>query len=295
MPRSRTIISKAFFKGAAKAQSGERAGVLVVDEHTPGVYDTVYVDLNYDFDFRNDTPARLTRDFTSQEAACLDYDRDGLNDISGGLVYFVSDGTNAVPTQDWLWGIPGSFYGNGDLVAFHVQDFVEGSDHGQGTTSVATGQGVVAGNVFFGPGGPPVAGGRGLVVGPGKDVRSTQNGDFYISPFIEDPFIFASPRLRRQLRAPATTSRSSATRGHSPMLTTTESTSSQPPDRCSSMSRSGPTRPRSSPMATAARASARSFPASPATGIGVGAADLNDTLRRSSSPTSSSPRSSVAM
>ena len=186
------IISQFFFKGGAQARQGERAGVLVVDEHVAGVYDTVYVDLNYDFDFRNDTPARLTRDFTSQEAACLDYDADGLNDISGGLVYFVSDGATAVPTQDWLWGIPGSFYGNGDLVAFHVQDFLEGSDHGQGTTSVATGQGVVAGNVFFGPDGPPVAAGRGLVVGPGKDVRSTQNGNFYASPFIEDAFLFAS-------------------------------------------------------------------------------------------------------
>jgi hypothetical protein len=186
------IISQAFFKGAAKARQGERAGVLVVDEHVAGVYDTVYVDLNYDFDFRNDTPARLTRDFTSQEAACLDYDADGLNDISGGLAYFVSDGSTPVPTHDWLWGIPGSFFGNGDLVAFHVQDFVEGSNHGQGTTSVATGQGIVAGNIFFGPDGPPVAEGRGLVVGPGKDVRSTQNGNFYSSPFIEDPFIFAS-------------------------------------------------------------------------------------------------------
>ena len=104
------IISQAFFKGAARAVAGERAGVLVVDEHTAGVYDTVYVDLNYDFDFRNDRPARLTRDFTSQEAACLDYDRDGLNDISGGLAYFVSDGQTPVPTHDWLWGVPGTFF-----------------------------------------------------------------------------------------------------------------------------------------------------------------------------------------
>ena len=193
------IISKAFFKGAAKAQAGERAGVLVVDEHAAGVYDTVYVDLNYDYDFRNDAPARLARDFSSREAACLDYDQDGLNDISGGLVYFVSDRQHSVPTQDWLWGIPGSAYGNGDLVAFHVQDFLEGSDHGMGTTSVATGQGVVAGNVFFGPDGPPVAGGRGLVVGPGKDVRSSQNGNFYISPFLEDRSS-SPPRLRRRPR-----------------------------------------------------------------------------------------------
>lgn len=184
------ILSGTF--GDGTAAWGERAAVLVVDEHTAGVYDTVYVDLNYNFDFSDDTPARLTRDFTDQEAACLDYDGDGLNDVSGGLVYFVSDGVTPVPTLDWYWGIPGSFFGNGDLVAFHVMDYLEGGgDHGMGTTSVAVGQGVVAGSLVWGPGGSPIAGFRGLVVGPGKDVLSTQNGDFYISPFIEDAYIYA--------------------------------------------------------------------------------------------------------
>ena len=189
---SAEIISRAFFKGAAKARPGERAGVLVVDEHVAGVYDTVYVDLNYDYDFRNDAPARLTRDFSSQEAACLDYDHDGLNDISGGLVYFIADGHTAIPTLDWYWGVPGSAFGNGNLVAFHVQDFFSpAGDHGMGTTSVATGRGVVAGSIFYGPEGPPIAGGKGLVVGPGKEVRTTQNGDFYSSPFIEDAFVYS--------------------------------------------------------------------------------------------------------
>ncbi|RMH00310.1 MAG: hypothetical protein D6706_04270 [Chloroflexi bacterium] len=185
-----SVLSGAF--GDGTAVTGERAAVLVVDENTPGVYDTVYVDLNYNYDFTDDTPARLSRDFTYQEVACLDYDLDGLNDVSGGLVYFISDGATAVPTLDWFWGIPGAAYGPGDLVAFHVQDFTEGGgDHGMGTTSTATGQGVVTGSIFWGPGGPPQAGGKGLVVGPGKDVASTQNGDFYLSPFIEDPYIYA--------------------------------------------------------------------------------------------------------
>lgn len=178
--------------GDGTAVEFERAAVLVVDENTAGVYDTVYVDLNYNFDFSDDTPARLTRDFTDQETACLDYDFDGLNDVSGGLVYFISDGVTAVPTLDWFWGIPGSFFGNGDLVAFHVQDFTEGGGtHGQGTTSVAVGQGVVAGSIYWGPGGSPIAGFQGLVVGPGKDVASTQNGNQYQSPFLEDAYIYA--------------------------------------------------------------------------------------------------------
>jgi hypothetical protein len=178
--------------GDGTAVSGERAAILVVDENEAGVYDTVYVDVNFNYDFSDDAPARLTRDFTNQETACLDYDGDGLNDVSGGLVYFIADGETAVPTLDWYWGVPGSAYGNGDLVAFHVQDFTEGGGtHGQGTTSVAVGQGVVSGSVNWGPGGSPIAGFQGLVVGPGKDVSSTQNGDFYLTPFVEDAYVFA--------------------------------------------------------------------------------------------------------
>lgn len=184
------VLSGAF--GDGTAVGGERAAVLVVDENTAGVYDTVYVDLNYNFDFSDDTPARLSRDFSNQEVACLDYDLDGLNDVSGGLVYFISDGGTAVPTLDWLWGIPGFIYGSGDLVAFHVQDFTAGGGtHGQGTTSVAVGQGVVVGSQVWGPGGSPIANFQGLVVGPGKDVASTQNGDQYLTPFIEDAYLYA--------------------------------------------------------------------------------------------------------
>lgn len=179
--------------GDGSAVDFERAAILVVDETTAGVYDTVYVDLNYNYDFRDDTPARLTRDFTNQEIACLDYNDDGLNDISGGLVFFISDGETAVPTLDWYWGVDADFYGNGDLVAFHVMDFIAspGGNHGMGCTSVAAGQGVVRGSLVFGPDGNPVAGNQGLVVGPGKDVGTTQNGDFYITPFIEDAYVYA--------------------------------------------------------------------------------------------------------
>ncbi|CAN5798957.1 hypothetical protein BH23CHL2_BH23CHL2_17480 [soil metagenome] len=185
------ILRGAFGNGAANA--GQRAGVLVVDENTPGVYDMVYVDTNYNFDFSDDMPASLTRDFTYQETSCLDYNNDGLNDVSGGLVYYIADGATSIPTTDWLWDIP-AIHGPGDLVAFHVMDAFgsPGGNHGMGTTSVATGQGVVSGSVFWGPGGPPQANGQGLVVGPGKDAKSTQNGDFYASAFIEDATLYAT-------------------------------------------------------------------------------------------------------
>ena len=187
--------------GDGTAAPNERAAVLVVDLKQSEVYDLVYVDLNYNYDFTDDTPARVNRgapgiglagSFGNKEAACLDYNDDGLNDVSGGLVYFIADGETAIPTLDWYWGVPGDTYGNGDLVAFHVMDYTEGGgDHGMGTTSVAVGQGVVSGSTSFGPDGPPQAEGQGLVVGPGKDVESTQNGNYYVTPFIEDAYIYA--------------------------------------------------------------------------------------------------------
>lgn len=190
---SADVLSAEF--GDGSAVQGQRAAVLVVDENQPGVYDTVYVDLNYNYDFSDDEPARLTRDFSYQETACLDYNEDGLNDVSGGLVYYVSDGSNPIPAMAGLYGPNAApIFGPGELVAFHVMDSVASpaGNHGMGTTSVATGQGVVRGNIYAGPDGPPQAEGAGLVVGPGRDVKSTQNGDFYSSPFFEDATLFAT-------------------------------------------------------------------------------------------------------
>ena len=185
------LLSKTF--GDNSAINGERAAVLVVDSKKTGRYDTVYVDLNFNYDFTDDAPAHLDGKRKYHETACLDYNSDGYNDVSGGLVYFVSDGKRAVPTLDWYWGVPGSTYGNGNLVAFHVMDYDEGGgDHGMGTTSVATGRGRTRGSIYWGPSGPPQAEGKGLVLGPGHEVLTTQNGDFYVSPFTEDGFIYGS-------------------------------------------------------------------------------------------------------
>ena len=184
-----SLLSGAF--GDGSAVDGERAAVLVVDSKQAGVYDRVYVDLNYNFDFTDDKPATLDRRFRRHEAACLDYNNDGLNDVSGGLVYFISDGATAVPTLDWYWGVPGNAYGPGDLVAFHVMDFLgAGGDHGMGCTSVAVGQGRVRGSIYY-TDGPPQAKGKGLVLGPGKDVETVQNGDTYATPYVEDAYIYA--------------------------------------------------------------------------------------------------------
>jgi len=73
-----------------------KVGVLVVDENVAGVYDTVYVDLNFDFNFTNDK--RLTQADPIAVADVWDTTilpaggpgQDGVDDISGGLLYFIA-------------------------------------------------------------------------------------------------------------------------------------------------------------------------------------------------------------
>jgi len=169
--------------------------VLVVDENTAGVYDTVYVDLNDNYDFTDDPTATK-----ADPTACADMDGDSYADVSGGLVYFIADGVNPIPTLDWMWGLGtagnnAQDFGepdNGSLVAFSLNDTVVGSDHGQLVASNIVGQGVIDGGApSYKPAGDGTPG-TGLVLGAGKDVGLTSNGDFYTSFFVEDGFMYSA-------------------------------------------------------------------------------------------------------
>ncbi len=102
----------------------ERVGILVVDSTTPGVYDQVYVDLDDDWDFTNDAPLSVT----GSPLSALDLTGDGVADISGGLLYYISNRTRTIPNEvvissatgkekkatlahGWIetdtWGLPG--------------------------------------------------------------------------------------------------------------------------------------------------------------------------------------------
>jgi hypothetical protein len=176
---------------------GERAAVLVVDEHTPGVYDTVYVDLNGNYNFTDDKPVTRTDpiswlDFWSGYTGSPP---DGYADLSGGLVYFIADGVHPIPASDWLWGPFAPPPGNGDLVAFIINDPRQpAGDHGQLCASNVAAQGVIDGPAGAGAVKPAYkpAGAGGMVQGAGKEVGLVANGNFYQSPFIEDPFLFAA-------------------------------------------------------------------------------------------------------
>lgn len=171
---------------------GERVAVLVADENTANDYDTVYVDLDNDYDFTDETPANK-----EMPIACLDnYDSvaaaagaDGYNDLSGGLVYFIADGTNPIPASAWLWG--GLTPGNGNLVAFSMIDSAEPvGSHGQWVASSVAAQGVIDGENGNYPTWKPD--GVGLVYGVSREAKLINNGNTHLTPFVEDAFLFAA-------------------------------------------------------------------------------------------------------
>ncbi len=92
----------------------EAVKVLVVDEKEAGIYDTVYVDLNNNKDFTDDKPCRR-----GDETAVRDRDGDGLNDETGGMVYFIADGANPPPPGRLLYAKDARVPARGELVAFH--------------------------------------------------------------------------------------------------------------------------------------------------------------------------------
>ncbi len=112
----------------------ERPGVLLVDRARANVYDTVYVDLDNDHDFTDEKP--VTRD---DPLVVRDMDGDGWPDLSGGLLYWISDGQN-LPPGAYLW--PGLVPKpkQGDLVAF-IGPW--SGSHGTSCASNVVGQGVV--------------------------------------------------------------------------------------------------------------------------------------------------------
>jgi hypothetical protein len=115
--------------------------VLLVDETTAGVYDTVYVDLGdgweLSYDFTLARPARK-----GSEEVWADLTGDGVADISGGMIYWIADGAYWMPGTDVLFDMTGyDPPAAGDLVAF-FGDY-NGLSHGTGVASAIVAQGVI--------------------------------------------------------------------------------------------------------------------------------------------------------
>ena len=162
----------------------ERPAFIVVDPTTPGVYDTVYVDLDNDYSFADEKP--ITK---ASPAAYRDMNGDGYTDISGGLLYYISDPTTRIPGGVTSFGnnlAPPS----GDLLAWTGDYDPAIAGHGTLTASNVVGQGVINGKApcfadLAGVDGaePCPGGGRypGAVIGGAPDARLAPFGDIYFS------------------------------------------------------------------------------------------------------------------
>jgi hypothetical protein len=180
---------------------GEYPALLVADEKTAGVYDTVYVDLDDDHNFTDDK--KLTK---ASPISYLDFvdakgnpGSDGIADLSGGMLYWISDGTNQPPFFDQEFGLTAadgvSTPGSGDLVCM-IGAYDLDSDHGTLCASNVSGQGVVDGSSIDGEypsfksaitgtaattTSSTVSTGTGMVQGAGKSAKLVAISDIYMN------------------------------------------------------------------------------------------------------------------
>ncbi|MCK4758205.1 MAG: S8 family serine peptidase, partial [Thermoplasmata archaeon] len=111
--------------------------LLVVD---PSGLDVVYVDLDFDQDFSDEKPC-----FFGDEVAWAEWVNDEGDDElrSGGMIYFISDGTTPIPYSDVYcdrYGLDNVIPGDDEMVCF-FGEFGEGAISGTERASVIVGQG----------------------------------------------------------------------------------------------------------------------------------------------------------
>ncbi|HNT37096.1 MAG TPA: S8 family serine peptidase, partial [bacterium] len=178
---------------------GRTAAILVVDhpdvENRGAGYNTVYVDLNNNYDFRDDKPCYRGNEVSYLDfwdATAWDYGTDGFPDISGGMVYFIGDGVNPIPASDWLFDGDIPIPGNGDLVAFMLNNPDEsGGNHGTFCASAAVGRGIINGDAPAIK--PTYAGaGDGMVQGPAPNAKIIAVGNYYQGGFEADFYLFSA-------------------------------------------------------------------------------------------------------
>jgi hypothetical protein len=151
---------------------GERPAVLVTDPNEAGVYDTVYVDLDNDYTFVDEKP--VTKD---SPVSYRDMDGDRFTDLSGGLLYHISDGETPLPGGPTAFGV--NIVGDPGQILAWSGDFDPAiGGHGTLTASNVAGQGVINGLApdFRDTGQTP-----GAVIGGAPDADLVAFGDIYFS------------------------------------------------------------------------------------------------------------------
>jgi Subtilase family len=153
---------------------GERPAFLVTDGNTAGVFDTIYVDLDDDFDFSDEKP--VTK---ASPVSYRDMNGDGYTDLSGGLIYYISDGSTRIPGGVDAFGVA-TVPPAGELVAW-TGDFDPAiGGHGTLTASNVVGQGVANGlapSFTDYPAGKPYPG----TLGGAPKAKLAPYGDIYFS------------------------------------------------------------------------------------------------------------------
>ena len=192
----------------------ERPATLVVDANTAGVYDAVYVDLDNDHSFSDEKP--VSKD---SPASYRDMDGDAVTDISGGLLYFISDGKlradgtcngtrcSRIPGGIDMFAVgppgPGQLLRGdpGEILAW-TGDFDPGiGGHGTQTAGNVVGQGVING---LAPKFADVKGGTypGAVIGGAPNAKLAPFGDIYFSFDFSTSFAWFLTAGQSDLRAP---------------------------------------------------------------------------------------------
>ncbi len=154
---------------------GERPAVLLTQDEE-GDWTNVYVDLLNDREFVEETGAWIDGDDPESEVITRDLNEDGIADVSGGMLYFVSDGDMPIPysqhfretmntiinlymgyppgTIQMMFGVDAweafvgpEFHttpGDGDMIALmgDFNSFGSYGAHGTWTASAVSGQGV---------------------------------------------------------------------------------------------------------------------------------------------------------
>ncbi len=131
----------------------QRAGgdviILVVDTQTPGVYDTVYIDIDRDGEFGDESPVNQANPTYGR-----DTNQDGLWDQSAGLLWWISDGIHGVPYGDIYAarnGYQNRIANSGDLILLMLNDASEaGGNHGTLCASAVAAQGVINNGAVLG-------------------------------------------------------------------------------------------------------------------------------------------------
>ena len=187
---------------------GMRPGLILFNASGAGVpFDTVLVDLNADMSFVGEKPAWINTDWATFDAEAelvfRDVDADGVQDLSGGMLYFIADGVREIPyaarqvdvltftfqsmrndnTFD-LWAdlgidpLPHLVPGAGDLVLIFGDLDGPGTfgSHGTWVTSALVGQGITGG----GSTGPVLKG-----MAPGAKIIGAGNNFGDTDPFLQ--------------------------------------------------------------------------------------------------------------